>query len=104
MPFEGAPRSLLSLQERPERARRRLAREPAAVEVLGQLPLDVVGEPPAVRGDKAPGLALDAMLTRTFERRGDAREKASNNTLGRARRRIGRAAGSGQAANVEVFP
>ena len=80
----------------------------AAVEVLRQLPLDVVGEPPAVLGDEPSRLVLQAALARTFEGREHAPKKVckktSNNPLGRACWRAGRAARRASAANAEFLP
>ena len=94
--------SELSSWERPKRARRCVAQKAAAVEMLGQLPLDVVGEPPAVLGDEAASLALNTALTRTFEGRKNASKKASDNAFGGARG-CG-AAGRAGGANAKLLP
>ena len=94
----------LSSRERPKRARRCVAQEAAAIEMLGQLPLDVVGEPCAVLGDEASGLALDAALLRTLEGGENASKKVSNNSSRGAGERIGRAARRGGVANTELLP
>jgi len=73
---------LAAARERPERARRRVRRKAAAVEVFAQLPLDVVGEACAMLGDETPGLLLGVALLPTL----DSRKKAPENALPRARR------------------
>ena len=71
-------------REWPERARRRrIGRKAAAVEVLAQLPLDVVGQAGAMSGDEAPGLLLDMALVPALENC----KKASQKAAPRARRR-----------------
>lgn len=69
----------------------------AAQEVRGQLSLEVVGEAPAVVGDEAPGLLLDAALMRAL----DGRKNAPKNAAVGARRRAPRHR-PGRAAQAQV--
>jgi hypothetical protein len=65
----------------------------ATGEVLGQLSLEVVGEAPAVAGDEALGLLLDAALIRALDGRKNAPKNAAVGAWRRApRHRPGRAA------------
>jgi hypothetical protein len=60
--------------------------------VLGQLSLEVVGEAPAVLGDEALGLLLDAALMRALDGRKNAPKNAAVGARWRAPRyRPGRA-------------
>jgi hypothetical protein len=59
----------------------------AAAEVLGELPLDVVGKASAVCGDESPGLSVGAALIPMVE----GRKNASENAALRRRRRALRA-------------
>jgi len=58
----------------------------ATGEVLGQLSLEVVGEAPAVAGDEALGLLLDAALIRALDGRKNAPKNAAVGARRRARR------------------
>ena len=58
----------------------------ATGEVLGQLSLEVVGEAPAVVGDEALGLLLDAALIRALDGRKNAPKNAAVGARRRARR------------------
>ena len=69
----------------------------ATGEVLGQLSLEVVGEAPAVVGDEALGLLLDAALIRAL----DGRKNAPKNAAVGARRRAPRHR-PGRAAQAQV--
>jgi hypothetical protein len=69
--------------------------------VLGQLSLEVVGEAPAVFGDEALGLLLDAALIGALDGRKNARKNAPKNATVGACRRAPRH-GSGRAAQVKV--
>jgi hypothetical protein len=61
--------------------------------VLAQLSLEVVGDAPAVLGDEALGLLVDAALMRALHGRKDAPKNAAVGARRRAcRRRPGRAA------------
>jgi hypothetical protein len=54
--------------------------------VLRQLPLDIVGEAPAVGGDEAPSLLLGAVLLPPFDSRKDAPQEALLRAGGRSLR------------------
>jgi hypothetical protein len=69
----------------------------ATGEVLGQLSLEVVGEAPAVVGDEALGLLLDAALIRALDGRKNAPKNAAVGAWRRAPRH-----GPGRAAQVKV--
>ena len=58
----------------------------ATGEVLGQLSLEVVGEAPAVVGDEALGLLLDAALIRALDGRKNAPKNAAVGAWRRAPR------------------
>jgi len=58
----------------------------ATGEVLGQLSLEVVGEAPAVVGDEALGLLLDAALIRALDGRKNAPKNAAVGARRHARR------------------
>ena len=69
--------------------------------MLGQLSLEVVGEAPAVLGDEALGLLLDAALIRALDGRKNAPKNAPKNAAVGARRRACRLQ-AGSAAQVKV--
>ena len=78
-----------------------MGRKAAAAEVLGQLPLEVVGDTSAALGDEAPGLLLDAALPPTLQSRRNAPKSAFKNAPARARRGVPRLK-LGNAAQLNV--